>query len=217
VRPDEFSRVTWLAMLVLAAGAGPVVVMACVGWAGSHAQAAQGEKCSDFRVQRAAQEHLRGRLFTYDDHPQRLDRDIDGLACERLPCPCFRNGAGIGLRIRPKVGGRRDPIIVSFRSSRPVPTRRTRWYSAAVEVYPNRCFHDLAGYHEQHRSARGELVTLKLTGATLDSNGNVRFAPWCLGRYWVTVDMCTSDDGAGDCLEGKTLGIRSFRIVRTAG
>jgi DNA-directed RNA polymerase specialized sigma24 family protein len=29
--------------------------------------------------------------------------------------------------------------------------------------------------------------------------------------------MCTRDDDAGDCLEGKTLAIRWFRIVRRTG
>ena len=179
------------------------------GSAGSPPAPGEDAKCSDFATQGAAQRYFRDRLWGEGVHTQHMDRGFDGLACESLRCPCFRNGAGVGLRVEPRVGGRRDPIIVSFRASRRLPTRRGGWYSAEVFDYPKRCFHDLHEYDEDSRARRGETVSLKLRGAT-----TARYpAPWCLGRHWVLVELCT-ETYADDCVGGKDIALRSFRIVR---
>lgn len=54
----------------------------------SPAEAIGDRDCGDFATQRAAQIFFLKHSPRYDPH--RLDADGDGIACDSLPCPCYR-------------------------------------------------------------------------------------------------------------------------------
>lgn len=170
--------------------------------------------CREFRNQRVAQRFFQDQAGPeVDDH--RLDFDRDAVACERLPCPCNRpNGAGIGFTFAPRVAGRRTPIVLRFRAPRKSPTRSSLFYAADILGYPQRCRHDLAAYDERYRVRRGESVVFELHGVDLDRAGRVRRVPWCLGRHWGELYICTYEETATECLGSKVLAYFSFRVVR---
>jgi excalibur calcium-binding domain-containing protein len=65
------------------------VVLGAMSIVSTAPASASDRDCSDFATQKAAQLFFLRHGGPRSD-PHRLDADHDGVACESLPCPCYR-------------------------------------------------------------------------------------------------------------------------------
>ncbi len=140
-----------------------------IAMAAPSAARAGDRDCSDFVTQAGAQDHFIALGGPAVD-PDRLDGDLDGIACEALPCPCNHAGA-------PSTGGEPTPSP----SPAPTATPTTRAQPAATRRAA-RVRRVIDGDTLEVRLTSGSRVTVRLIGIDTSETKRPGVAVECGGK-----------------------------------